>query len=164
MNHNRRKRTKVVLSSILSPYILRSGFCLLLFGICAVPFALAQRRPITPQPQRQQHEQPVIRPTPRRQLGIDESVTWQNNPVHDGLNSASTLAPPLELKWSRDFSTSGVDTISYPLIAGGMVFVTTANTNGNYGKWFGTILAVQPFNAFPCEGQEIDCKMQSNAR
>jgi outer membrane protein assembly factor BamB len=47
--------------------------------------------------------------------------------------------PPLELKWSRDFSTSGVDTISYPLIAGGMVFVTTANTNGNYGN---TLLAL----------------------
>src|SRR5205814_8246031 len=29
---------------------------------------------------------------------------------------------------------NGVDIISYPLIAGGMVFVTTANTNGNYGN------------------------------
>jgi outer membrane protein assembly factor BamB len=42
--------------------------------------------------------------------------------------------PPLSLKWSRDFTATGVDTISYPLIAGGMVFVTTANTNGNYGN------------------------------
>ena len=81
----------------------------------------------------------TTRPAPRRGLGTDESVTWQNNPVHDGLNSASSLVPPLESKWSRDFSTSGVDTISYPLIAGGMVFVTTANTNGNYGN---TLLAL----------------------
>ena len=44
------------------------------------------------------------------------------------------MVPPLEMKWSRDFSSSGVDTISYPLIAGGMVFVTTANANGNYGN------------------------------
>jgi hypothetical protein len=29
-------------------------------------------------------------------------------------------------------------------------------------EYFGTILAVQPFIAFPSEGQEIDCKMQSN--
>jgi len=40
------------------------------------------------------------------------------------------------LKWSRDFSANGVDIISYPLIAGGIVFVTTASTNGNYGNTF----------------------------
>ena len=77
-----------------------------------------------------------LKPAPRRALGTDESVTWQNNPVHDGFNSASPLVPPLRLKWSRDFSANGVDIISYPLIAGGMVFVTTANTNGNYGNTF----------------------------
>jgi hypothetical protein len=29
---------------------------------------------------------------------------------------------------------------------------------------FGTILAMQPLIAFLCEGQEMDCKMQSNFR
>jgi outer membrane protein assembly factor BamB len=35
----------------------------------------------------------------------------------------------LELKWSRDFSSSGVISISYPLIAQGLVFVTTTTEN-----------------------------------
>jgi hypothetical protein len=29
---------------------------------------------------------------------------------------------------------------------------------------FGTILAIQPLIAFPSQGQEIDCKTQSNSR
>jgi outer membrane protein assembly factor BamB len=62
----------------------------------------------------------------------DRSVTWQNNPTHDGFDPASPLVPPLSLKWSRDFSASGVVSISYPLIAQGMVFVTTTTEN-NYG-------------------------------
>ena len=41
----------------------------------------------------------------------DQSVTWQNNPVHDGFDPASPLAPPLTLKWTRDFSASGVTSI-----------------------------------------------------
>jgi outer membrane protein assembly factor BamB len=53
-------------------------------------------------------------------------VTWQNNPTHDGFNPASNLVPPLSLKWSRDFNSEGVTLISYPLIAGGLVFVTTS--------------------------------------
>jgi outer membrane protein assembly factor BamB len=40
----------------------------------------------------------------------------------------------LELKWHHDFSANSVYAISYPLIAGGMVFVTTADTNGSYGN------------------------------
>jgi len=63
---------------------------------------------------------------------LDRSVTWQNNPTHDGFDPASPLVPPLSLKWSRDFSASGVVSISYPLIAQGMVFVTTTTEN-NYG-------------------------------
>jgi outer membrane protein assembly factor BamB len=65
-----------------------------------------------------------------RGLGADESVAWQNNPAHDGFNSASTLVPPLELKWSRDLGTQGVTFISYPLIAQNMVFVTTTVNSG----------------------------------
>jgi outer membrane protein assembly factor BamB len=36
---------------------------------------------------------------------------------------------PLTLKWTRDLSSIGVSSISYPLIAQGLVFVTTANSN-----------------------------------
>jgi outer membrane protein assembly factor BamB len=62
----------------------------------------------------------------------DKSVTWQNNPTHDGFDPASRLVTPLTLKWSRDLSGSGVQSISYPLIAQGLVFVTTTTEN-NYG-------------------------------
>jgi outer membrane protein assembly factor BamB len=62
----------------------------------------------------------------------DRSVTWQNNPTHDGFNPASPIVPPLRLKWTRDLSSSGVTSISYPLIAQGLIFVTTATQN-NYG-------------------------------
>jgi outer membrane protein assembly factor BamB len=61
----------------------------------------------------------------------DRSVTWQNNPTHDGFDPASSLVPPLRLKWTRDFTASGVQSISYPLIAQGFVFVTTETTNQN---------------------------------
>lgn len=61
---------------------------------------------------------------------MDESVAWQNNTVHDGFNPGSPLVPPLESKWSRDFSGSGVVSISYPLIVGGLIFVTTETNNG----------------------------------
>ena len=61
----------------------------------------------------------------------DKSVAWQNNAVHDGFNPASPLVPPLTLKWSRDLSTNGVQSISYPLIAQGLVIVTTTTNQGN---------------------------------
>jgi outer membrane protein assembly factor BamB len=115
-------------------YLIRGVFYLMLSGVCAIPFALAQQSPANRRPQVRQHRQATVRSTPRRDSGIDESVAWQNNTVHDGYDPASPLVPPLRLRWSRDFSANGVDIISYPLIAGGMVFVTTANTNGNYGN------------------------------
>src|SRR4030095_5369033 len=117
-------------------YVIAGGFYLMLLAVCAIPFALARQSPANPQRQPRRYQQGTGKPAPRRSFETDESVTWQNNPVHDGYNAASPLVPPLELKWSRDFSASDVDTISYPLIAGGMVFVTTANTNGNYGNTF----------------------------
>ena len=125
---------KKQINPTIKVYLIRGAFYLMLLGVCAIPFALAQQSPINPRPQLQQHQQATVRPTPRHDLGIDESVAWQNNTVHDGFDPASPLMPPLTLKWSRDLSASGVDTISYPLIAGGMVFVTTANSNGNYGN------------------------------
>jgi outer membrane protein assembly factor BamB len=64
-------------------------------------------------------------------LRKDESVAWQNNVVHDGSDPASPLVAPLTLKWRRDLRGSGVTAISYPLIAQGLVFVTTTTTGPN---------------------------------
>ena len=98
---------------------------LVVLGICAIPFALGQQSPTNPRPQRQRCEQATLKPTPGRDLGTDQSLAWQNNTVHDGYDPASPLVPPLPLRWSRDFSATGVISISYPLIAQGLVFVTT---------------------------------------
>jgi outer membrane protein assembly factor BamB len=118
---------KKQINSTIKLCLIGSAFYLMLFGVCAISFALAQQSPM--KPRLQQHQQATVRPTPRRAFGIDESVTWQINPVHDGLDAASPLVPPLELKWNRDFSASGVVSISYPLIAQGLVFVTTTTSN-----------------------------------
>jgi outer membrane protein assembly factor BamB len=111
-------------------YVIRGAFYVTLLAVCTIPVALAQQSPTNPRPQLQQHQQATVRPTPRRDFGIDESVAWQNNTVHDGYDPASPLVPPLALRWSRDLSAIGVTSISYPLIAQGLVFVTTA-TMGN---------------------------------
>jgi outer membrane protein assembly factor BamB len=60
---------------------------------------------------------------------LDDSVAWQNNTAHDGFDPASRLVTPLTSRWRRDLSASGVTSISYPLIAQGLVFVTTTTTN-----------------------------------
>ena len=113
--------------------VFRGAFYLMLLGVCAIPLALAQQRPTKPRPQIQRGEQATARATPSQDSGIDQSVAWQNNTVHDGFNPASPLAPPLGVRWSRDFSASGVASISYPLIAQGLIFVTTA-PESNYGN------------------------------
>jgi outer membrane protein assembly factor BamB len=59
-------------------------------------------------------------------IAQDESVAWQNSTVHDGFDPTSPLVTPLTLRWSRNL---GVVSISYPLIAQGLVFVTTRTTN-----------------------------------
>ena len=113
-----------------------AAFYVLLLGVCAVPFALAQRQPRTlpripvarPTPTPRPRPTPAPRPTPRPNPGMDRSVTWQNNTAHDGYDSASSLVTPLTLKWNRDLTASGVVVISYPLIAQGSVFVTTTTT------------------------------------
>jgi outer membrane protein assembly factor BamB len=109
-------------------YPFRGVFYLMLLGICAIPLALAQQSPKNPRSQLRRHQQATVRRTPRRDFGVDESVAWQNNTVHDGLDPVSPLVPPLALRWSRDLSAIGVTSISYPLIAQGLVFVTTATT------------------------------------
>lgn len=110
-------------------HLLRGAFHLMLLGVCAAPFALAQQKPKNPRPQLQRQQQATMRRTPRQDFGTDKSVAWQNNTVHDGFDPASSLVPPLALKWSRDLGANGVTSISYPLIAQGLVFVTTATAN-----------------------------------
>jgi outer membrane protein assembly factor BamB len=112
-----------------------------LIAICIIPLALGQRqapalrsskeptRPtVRPAPTPRPRPTPLSRPTPP--LPPDQSVTWQNNTVHDGYDPASPLVTPLTLKWTRDFSGNGVTSISYPLTAQGFVFVTAATDQG----------------------------------
>ncbi len=129
--------------------LLRSAFLLVaLLAVCVIPVASAQPQrgdaalgydrstgvpTVRPTPTPRVRPTPAPRPTPRPNAPLDSSVAWQNNAVHDGYNANSPLVTPLTLRWSRDLSGSGVTTISYPLIAQGFVFVTTA-TGNNYGN------------------------------
>ena len=69
-------------------------------------------------------------PMPSTTPTLDQSVTFQNNIRHDGNDSMSSLLPPLALKWKQDLTSSGVTSISYPLIAQGRVIVTTMDDLG----------------------------------
>lgn len=60
---------------------------------------------------------PTPTPTPS---GPGQAVTYQIDPAHTGSQYDTTI-PPLAQRWSRDLG----NTVSYPLIAGGKVFVTT---------------------------------------
>src|ERR1051326_4780921 len=120
------------LNSIVSTYLLRGGFYLLIFGVCATALGLAQRQPLA-LPSSRSQPSPTVRPTPTPRArpanrALDKSVAWQNNAVHDGLNANSTLVTPLVLRWSREFR--GATSISYPLIAQGLVFVTVETDQG----------------------------------
>ena len=57
--------------------------------------------------------------------GSDESVAFQINPGHTGAVENDSLTPPLTMRWSRNLGAQ----VSYPLIAGGRVFVTTGSGN-----------------------------------
>lgn len=145
VNQSETETRRGAASSIIKVYLIRGAFYLLLFGVCAIPFALAQRQAPTPRSSKEPSS-PTVRPTPTPRPRptparhptsppnpLDKSVAWQNNTAHDGFDPSSPLVTPLTLKWSRDLSGSGVTTISYPLIAQGLVFVTTA-TGNNYGN------------------------------
>jgi outer membrane protein assembly factor BamB len=58
----------------------------------------------------------------------DAAVAYQVNPSHTGAQASDPLAPALVRTWTRDL---GGD-VSYPVVAGGKVFVTVANV-GAYG-------------------------------
>jgi outer membrane protein assembly factor BamB len=55
--------------------------------------------------------------------GPDEAVAFQINPGHTGAVENDSLTPPLTMRWSRNLGAQ----VSYPLIAGGHVFVTTGS-------------------------------------
>jgi outer membrane protein assembly factor BamB len=55
----------------------------------------------------------------------DQATTYQINAAHAGDQPDDTLAPPLTQRWTLDLHGA----ISYPLIAGGRVFVTVTNAD-----------------------------------
>lgn len=58
----------------------------------------------------------------------EASVTYQENPAHDGSYVDSSFVDPLRRSWSVDLE----GTVGYPVIADGLVFVTVAHVN-SYG-------------------------------
>ncbi|MER8267002.1 PQQ-binding-like beta-propeller repeat protein [Streptomyces griseus] len=73
-----------------------------------------------------------VTPVGAQSAQTGSSTTYQINARHDGnLVDAGVGAPPLSRKWSRDL---GGD-VSYPVVAGGRVFVTAASQDG-----YGTVL------------------------
>ncbi|HEU4348017.1 MAG TPA: PQQ-binding-like beta-propeller repeat protein [Actinoplanes sp.] len=68
--------------------------------------------------------------TPAPPSGRTTAVTYQVGPSHDGHSGDSSLVTPLGQRWSRNLGGP----VSYPLIAGGKVFVTSTRTPGGaYG-------------------------------
>ena len=65
---------------------------------------------------------------PVNAASADQSVAYQINVAHSGEQADSSLVPPLTEKWRRTFA----DSVSYPLIVDGRVFVTVANPD-SYG-------------------------------
>jgi outer membrane protein assembly factor BamB len=57
-----------------------------------------------------------------------QSVAYQINQAHSGFISMSSFAPPLKVRWTANLGSG----ISYPIIAGGKVFVTVKNPSA-YG-------------------------------
>src|SRR4051812_49544591 len=57
-----------------------------------------------------------------------DSVTYQADPAHSGFVD-EPIAPPLGVRWAHQFGQR----VSYPVVAGGRVFVTTAASGGGYG-------------------------------
>lgn len=59
----------------------------------------------------------------------NDSTTYQISPLHDGVAPGTALRQRLVQAWSKDLG----GTVSYPVIAGGRVFVTVAHT-ATYGS------------------------------
>src|SRR4051812_11578179 len=60
--------------------------------------------------------------TTAESLPSDAAVAYQINPAHTGTQSGDPLKPNLARSWEVDLEGN----VSYPLIAGGAVFVTVA--------------------------------------
>jgi outer membrane protein assembly factor BamB len=58
--------------------------------------------------------------------GSDLAVTYQVDVAHSGVQSDDQLVPPLGRRWTATLP----ETVSYPLIAGGDVYVTVQGQNG----------------------------------
>lgn len=71
----------------------------------------------------------------------DPATAYQLNSAHTGAAGAGeVLGPAMKLRWSITLGTGSVsnsagetNVISYPIIAGGRVFVTITENNGSYG-------------------------------
>lgn len=79
----------------------------------------------------------LLQPWAAHAASSDQAVAYQIDPLHDGYLAGDVLAPPLARQWSR--SDLG-GTVSYPLIAGGKVFVTvvgpyTSSSGSSPSKW-----------------------------
>ncbi|MFF5172166.1 PQQ-binding-like beta-propeller repeat protein [Micromonospora sp. NPDC000089] len=84
------------------------------------------------------------RPTPVGSTSRDNlAVTYQINARHDGNAGNVVGAPPLRRQWARDLGGG----ISYPVIAGGKVFVT-ARTDDEYGTTLFALDAATGRNAW----------------
>ena len=103
---------------------------LLLSFVAAVESSLAASSPV------------AATPTPTPFPEVDQSVTWQNTIQHDGNDAVSSLTPPLAVKWRRDFGSLGITSISYPLIAQGLVIVTTTGSGGVGSDFTKSLLAL----------------------
>lgn len=62
------------------------------------------------------------------QIASEQALNYQSNATHTGSTNVTGLTPPLKQKWSINFGQA----ISYPIIAGGKVFVTVRNASA-YG-------------------------------
>jgi outer membrane protein assembly factor BamB len=79
----------------------------------------------------------VFQPTPSPQPPLSQSVTFQIDYAHSGRATVGSTGPtfPPSATWSRALN----GTVSYPIIAGGKVFVTTG-TNATDPHAYGTSL------------------------
>jgi outer membrane protein assembly factor BamB len=66
---------------------------------------------------------------PAEAAGSGVGVAYQVDVAHDGVQVDDSLTPPFSQRWQVTLAGS----VSYPLIAQGLVFFTVANTSGQYG-------------------------------
>ncbi|MGI8801109.1 MAG: PQQ-binding-like beta-propeller repeat protein [Solirubrobacteraceae bacterium] len=83
----------------------------------------------------------------------DESTAFQVNPGHTGFASGGSLeAPPLSARWTRALGTSS----SYPLVAGGRVYVIAYDAQHSGG----TLFALDPLTGGTLWRRAVDGRGQ----